>query len=101
MKSTLQSEIVKLGDNLQISKKMLQEAEEDHQLKTNKLSKEITGYKLIIEENQKENSFQLEQSNRSITEIKNEIKVYLDTIKQKDTEIKESKDSINQLKENL
>jgi hypothetical protein len=39
MKSTLQSEIVKLGDNLQISRKMLQEAEEDHQLKANKLNK--------------------------------------------------------------
>jgi hypothetical protein len=55
----------------------------------------------MLEENQKENSFQLEQSNRSITEIKNEVKVYLDTIKQKDTEIKESKEAINQVKQSL
>lgn len=59
LKNNLQNEIVKLGENLQISKKMLQEADEDHQLKANKLSKEITGYKLMLEENQKENSFQL------------------------------------------
>lgn len=101
MNNNLQGEIVKLGDNLQISRKMLEEAEEDHQLKANKLSKEITGYKLMLEENQKENSFQLEQSNRSITEIKNEIKVYLDTIKQKDMEIKESKEAVNQLKQSF
>lgn len=50
---------------------MLQDIEDDHELKIKKLNKELANHKILLEEAHKENSYRLEESNRSITNVKN------------------------------